>query len=145
MNPTGVLDDAWDDDWTLGPPWYPRSAAVDEPDMALIAALDELLNGLEGRRADVLRRRLGMSGHGLPTLQDIGDDFGLTRERIRQIQAFALRILRTHIGRASLNFQIRPAQSGARGGVRTHMTRRSGGLSSADSCRAVLPRVGQSL
>lgn len=53
-----------------------------------------LLSRLSPREAYVLSRRFGLSGSEVQTLDRIGDDLGVTRERIRQIEAKALKRLR---------------------------------------------------
>jgi RNA polymerase primary sigma factor len=56
--------------------------------------VDEVLNTLTAREARVLRMRFGLDT-GIPyTLEEVGEKFGLTRERIRQIEGKALRRLR---------------------------------------------------
>lgn len=56
--------------------------------------LDEVLGTLSPREARVLRLRFGLDT-GVPyTLEEVGEKFGLTRERIRQIEGKALRRLR---------------------------------------------------
>lgn len=57
----------------------------------------ELLKTLPEREAEILRQRFGLSGDSEKTLEEIGDDFGVTRERIRQIQNIALNKLRKMI------------------------------------------------
>jgi RNA polymerase primary sigma factor len=59
--------------------------------------LHQLLDGLEPREAEILRHRFGLNGSSERTLDEIGRDFGLTRERIRQIQEIALKKLRRQI------------------------------------------------
>jgi len=59
-------------------------------------AAQELLRTLPDRTQEILRRRYGL-GDGEPeTLERIGDDYHVTRERIRQIEAAGLRELRNH-------------------------------------------------
>lgn len=48
---------------------------------------------LTPREVEVLKRRYGLDGRDVSTLDDIGDDFGITRERIRQIQVKAMEVL----------------------------------------------------
>ena len=60
----------------------------------LTEAIEEVLSTLTERESRVIRMRYGI-GSGVPqTLEQIGQDFGVTRERIRQIQAKALRKMR---------------------------------------------------
>ena len=56
--------------------------------------MDELLNTLTPREARILRLRFGLDNGRAYTLEEIGRKFGLTRERIRQIQMEAMRKLR---------------------------------------------------
>jgi len=56
--------------------------------------IDEVLDTLPPREARILRLRFGLeNGHNY-TLEEVGEKFGLTRERIRQIESKALRRLR---------------------------------------------------
>ena len=56
--------------------------------------IDEVLNTLSPREARILRMRFGLDGGRAYTLEEVGQKFGLTRERIRQIEGKALRQLR---------------------------------------------------
>ncbi len=56
--------------------------------------LAEVLGSLSARERDVLRLRFGMDDGRQRTLEEVGQLFGVTRERIRQIEAKALRKLR---------------------------------------------------
>ena len=81
-----------EDDNTPGP--------ADATSNALLAeALGEILNTLTDREADVLRLRFGMYDGKTHTLEEVGQIFGVTRERIRQIENKAIRKLR-HPSRA---------------------------------------------
>jgi len=53
-----------------------------------------VLSTLTKRESDVIAFYYGLNGEHAMTLQDIGDKFGLTRERIRQIKEKATRRLR---------------------------------------------------
>ena len=65
----------------------------------LAEALKEILDTLTDREADVLRMRFGMYDGRTHTLEEVGQIFGVTRERIRQIENKAIRKLR-HPSRA---------------------------------------------
>ena len=67
--------------------------------MLLAEALTEILGTLTDREADVLRMRFGMYDGRTHTLEEVGQIFGVTRERIRQIENKAIRKLR-HPSRA---------------------------------------------
>lgn len=56
--------------------------------------IDEVLSTLSEREARVLKMRFGLGGFRPMTLEEVGRDFGVTRERIRQIEAKAIRKLR---------------------------------------------------
>ena len=64
-------------------------------------AMKSILDGLTEREAKVLRMRFGINMNTDHTLEEVGKQFDVTRERIRQIEAKALRKLR-HPSRASL-------------------------------------------
>ncbi len=56
--------------------------------------INEILDGLSFREARILRMRFGLENGRYYTLEEVGKKFGLTRERIRQIETKALRRLR---------------------------------------------------
>ena len=56
--------------------------------------IDEVLAALSDREAKVLAMRFGLNGARPMTLEEVGQKFGVTRERIRQIEAKALRKLK---------------------------------------------------
>ena len=62
--------------------------------------LEEVLSTLSDREAKVLRLRFGLDDGRARTLEEVGKEFNVTRERIRQIEAKALRKLRSR-GRSS--------------------------------------------
>ena len=81
-----------EDDNTPGP--------ADATSNTLLAeALEEILQTLTDREAEVLRMRFGMFDGRTHTLEEVGQIFGVTRERIRQIENKAIRKLR-HPSRA---------------------------------------------
>jgi len=81
-----------EDDNTPGPADATSNALLSE-------ALGEILSTLTEREADVLKMRFGMYDGRTHTLEEVGQIFGVTRERIRQIENKAIRKLR-HPSRA---------------------------------------------
>jgi RNA polymerase sigma factor (sigma-70 family) len=57
-------------------------------------AVDQLLGVLDDREREILKKRLGLEGGTERTLEDVGAEMSLTRERIRQIESRALSKLR---------------------------------------------------
>jgi RNA polymerase primary sigma factor len=56
--------------------------------------VEEVLSALSDREAKVLKMRFGLNDNKMMTLEEVGRKFGVTRERIRQIEAKALRKLK---------------------------------------------------
>lgn len=56
--------------------------------------IEEVLSTLSDREARVLKMRFGLAGYQPMTLEEVGREFGVTRERIRQIEAKAIRKLK---------------------------------------------------
>lgn len=63
------------------------------------------LEELNPKQREVLARRFGLMGYEPSTLEDVGAEIGLTRERVRQIQVEALRRLRDMLGHQGLNLE----------------------------------------
>jgi RNA polymerase primary sigma factor len=61
------------------------------------AMLQEMVQELDPREATILRYRFGLDGGSERTLEEVGQHFGVTRERVRQIQNIALNKLRRRI------------------------------------------------
>lgn len=57
-------------------------------------AVSECVNALPEREAEIIRHRFGLIDGNDKTLEEVGQIFGVTRERIRQIEAKALRMMR---------------------------------------------------
>ena len=76
-------------------------AEVQESD--LVAHLGGLLDQLSDTQQEVLSRRFGLRGHDPQTLEEVGREVGLTRERVRQIQLDALAQLKRRLKDLGLN------------------------------------------
>lgn len=76
----------------------PESVYIKESNGDVVNAV---LDTLSDREANILRLRFGIGGKKAMTLEEVGKEYGLTRERIRQIEAKALRKLR-HPSRANI-------------------------------------------
>lgn len=71
----------------------------------LAAEAGELLDILKAREREVVVRRYGLEGHAVMTLEEIGGEFGCTRERVRQLQEDALkRMRRAFLRRQAFHF-----------------------------------------
>jgi len=86
-----------EEDTTLGD--FIEDTSIHSPDEAateenLQDATDDILGSLTAREAKVLRMRFGIGMNTDHTLEEVGKQFDVTRERIRQIEAKALRKLR---------------------------------------------------
>ncbi len=66
--------------------------ATDEAD--IMHSVDSWLGQLDYKQKEVVVRRFGLHGHDRSTLEQVGRELGLTRERVRQIQMDALKRLR---------------------------------------------------
>lgn len=81
------LGDFLEDDTVLGP--------VDAASRKLLREeMGDILESLSEREKEVLELRFGLIDGQSRTLEEVGQQFGVTRERIRQIEAKALRKLR---------------------------------------------------
>jgi RNA polymerase primary sigma factor len=89
--PVGDGDSLYSDlveDETMG---QPESATAERLQSVELA---EALSRLEPRLRDVLQRRFGLAGATPQTLEQIGKELGITRERVRQLETRALKELR---------------------------------------------------
>ena len=62
-------------------------------DESLAREIDRALTTLSARESEIIKKFFGIGGQEM-TLEEIGDEFGLTRERVRQIKEKAIRRLR---------------------------------------------------
>jgi RNA polymerase primary sigma factor len=66
-------------------------------DKTVVNMLQDMVKHLDEREATILRFRFGLDGGAEKTLEEVGEKFDVTRERVRQIQNLALRKLRKMI------------------------------------------------
>lgn len=63
-------------------------------DKSVIMDINDMLDRLEPREADIIRLRFGLGGERPQTLEEVGQAFNVTRERVRQLQNIALQKMR---------------------------------------------------
>jgi RNA polymerase nonessential primary-like sigma factor len=93
-----VLLDVLADDRGLGP-----EGKMQDDDIK--ANIVHWLEDLNSKQREVLARRFGLLGYEPSTLEDVGKEIGLTRERVRQIQVEALRRLKEVVTHQGLNIE----------------------------------------
>ena len=84
-----VLGDFVEDEDTISPE---ESAAT----QLLKEQVKDLLSSLSDREQKIIRLRFGLEDGKSHTLEEVGQEFGVTRERIRQIEAKAMEKIRDH-------------------------------------------------
>lgn len=67
--------------------------------------IDTWLEQLTDKQCAVVERRFGLHGHEVSTLEEIGEELGVTRERVRQIQLEAIRRLRQILNREGFSVE----------------------------------------
>lgn len=72
-------------------------------DSDLSESIDGWLTELTEKQREVVARRFGLRGYEMSTLEEVGREIGLTRERVRQIQVEALKRLRDILEKQGLN------------------------------------------
>jgi len=77
----------------------------DLQDNDMKANIVKWLEELNAKQREVLARRFGLLGYEPSTLEDVGAEIGLTRERVRQIQVEALRRLRDMLSHQGLSLE----------------------------------------
>lgn len=87
-DPDRSLLDAIADDRALDP-----EGMLQREDLRMI--IQQWLGGLNDKQREVVERRFGLNGREVATLEEVGADIGVTRERVRQIQVEALKHLKT--------------------------------------------------
>ena len=88
---------------TLSDSLYSPAKTVEQEDFSDL--LDDWLSELPEKQREVLVRRFGLRNHNPQTLETVGQEIGLTRERVRQIQVDALRRLRKVLQKHGLDSQ----------------------------------------
>ena len=79
-------------------------AHLDQMDIKNITT--SVLNALPPRDKEIICRRFGLFGYESQTLQEVADEVGLTRERIRQLQVISLKKLRNYLQRDNYDISI---------------------------------------
>ena len=74
--------------------------------------LESWVEQLSARESEIIARRFGLYGYESSTLDEVGEEIGLTRERVRQIQIEALMRLRRFMEREGLNLTYLNDESG---------------------------------
>lgn len=64
--------------------------------------INDVLDKLDERERYIIKARYGLDGHITKTLEEIGADLGITRERVRQIETVAMKKLRTSVKASSI-------------------------------------------
>ena len=80
------------------------AAHLDQMDIKNITT--SVLNALPPRDKEIICRRFGLFGYESQTLQEVADEVGLTRERIRQLQVISLKKLRNYLQRDNYDISI---------------------------------------
>ncbi len=89
-----------------------KSEDTSSPDKELLSdslreEIERVINTLTQREADIIRLTFGLNGNHMHTLEEIGEEYDLTRERVRQIKEKAIkrlqhisksRVLKTYLG-----------------------------------------------
>ncbi|MCT7940819.1 MULTISPECIES: RNA polymerase sigma factor RpoS [Shewanella] len=96
-NEKALLDVIADDD-SVGP-----DHQVQDEDLS--NSIVGWLNELNTKQREVLARRFGLLGYEPSTLENVGAEIGLTRERVRQIQVEALKRLKDLLGQQGLSVE----------------------------------------
>jgi len=72
----------------------------------LVSKLDKILNYLPERQREVIARRFGLRGYERETLEEVGKNIHLTRERVRQIQFEAMKHLKEMLLENGINKEL---------------------------------------
>jgi len=95
----GSLLDTVSDDQSMGP-------SEKLQDKNIKSNIEKWLFELSKRQCDVLARRFGLLGYHPETLENVGNEIGLTRERVRQIQVEALQRLKDTLTKRGISMEL---------------------------------------
>lgn len=105
------------------------------------------LANLSGRQKEVLEGRYGLNGAATLTLAELGDSYGLTRERVRQIEAIALKALAAKIKSVDFTNFVKNVSAVLRnaGGIKREdlLVEEVGGAALANKIKFLLEVSGQ--
>lgn len=104
LSPLAVRRISEDEALSLAAPEM-RLLTVDscESDVEYKCMASKAIGQLHGRQREIIERRFGLLGRVAETLEEIGDSFGVSRDRVRQIEAKALQKLRKPSNRRMLS------------------------------------------
>lgn len=98
VRPTSLDAPVGDDDGTELGELIGDEASINPLDdlenKTLINELNRMLAQIDPREAEIIRLRFGLGGEKPKTLEEVGESFGITRERVRQLQNIALSRMR---------------------------------------------------
>jgi len=96
IDPGLSLSDALPDENTLSPELQLQHTELE-------ALVQQWLEELGDKQRCVIERRFGLNGHAIHTLEEVADTLDITRERVRQIQVEALKLLRRSLKRKGIS------------------------------------------
>lgn len=76
---------------------------IEKEDLQL--KIEKWVKKLSARESEIIAHRFGLLGYEASTLDEVGEEIGLTRERVRQIQIEALSRLRRYCEREGLSIE----------------------------------------
>jgi len=136
IDPNSIPSD-WDkESGTEGDKWHLSATDIKEM-RSIIGKILGQLNGTKpaqhnskNREAQIIVLRFGLDGGGIRTLEEVGKEFGVNRERIRQHEAKALRLLRhpTRIKQLEGFICYSDMKIDARADGKTHVLKTSAGV-----------------